>query len=339
MVNLGQAAAGIVVLLVVIGGLLYIFYSRTNAVEKTGYGALTMLALVSLMIPIFWIAEGGNQAAAQAKQQTDALVRGQRLYAQNCRDRCFGIDAKSNKVINPTYNGYAMADYKALTDNDVIRIVSAGIFNPKSPIQPLNMNAVPRSEELGGGLSSNDVSDLVTLIRSADPKYLQNHNLPKVNGFDSLPDYLQHNDPSLYSAAVSFAQTGQFGQPVDKTADKAVTIDIVNPGQEGTSCSSQTACYSPINIKVKVGTVITWVNKSNTGHTITAINGTDTASPKAAPQIFDSANGSTSNLVPTGSSYKYTVTAEAFKFDPTNHRVIYYCRIHPDMLAQLTIVQ
>ena len=37
-----QAAVGIVVLLIVVGGLLRIFYARTNAVQKTGYGARTM---------------------------------------------------------------------------------------------------------------------------------------------------------------------------------------------------------------------------------------------------------------------------------------------------------
>jgi len=35
--NLVQVALGIVVLLLAVGGLLYMFYARTNAVEKTGY--------------------------------------------------------------------------------------------------------------------------------------------------------------------------------------------------------------------------------------------------------------------------------------------------------------
>jgi len=53
MIDPGQAIIGIIALLVAVGALLYVFYSRTNAVEKTGYGALIMLAIVSLMIPIF----------------------------------------------------------------------------------------------------------------------------------------------------------------------------------------------------------------------------------------------------------------------------------------------
>ena len=57
MVDPVQAAIGIVVALITVGALLYVFYSRTNAVQKTGYGALIMLAVVSLMIPVFWITE------------------------------------------------------------------------------------------------------------------------------------------------------------------------------------------------------------------------------------------------------------------------------------------
>jgi hypothetical protein len=47
MVNPVQAAVGIIVLLVTVGALLYIFISRTNAVEKTGYGALTTPSIAS----------------------------------------------------------------------------------------------------------------------------------------------------------------------------------------------------------------------------------------------------------------------------------------------------
>lgn len=65
-----QATIGILVLLVSVGALLYIFYSRTNAVEKTGYGALIMLAVVSLMIPIFWIMETNNEAVAKSDRKS-----------------------------------------------------------------------------------------------------------------------------------------------------------------------------------------------------------------------------------------------------------------------------
>src|SRR2546421_9454840 len=103
-----QPTVGFVLLVVVVGGLLYIFFSRTNAVEKTGYGSLIMLALVSLMIPVFWIMESGSEAAAQSQQQALAIQQGMQLYAANCTDKCYGIDSKNN-VVNPTYLGYTFA--------------------------------------------------------------------------------------------------------------------------------------------------------------------------------------------------------------------------------------
>jgi hypothetical protein len=123
MVNLGQALVGIIILLVVVGGLLLIFYSRTNAVEKTGYGALIMLALVSVMIPIFWIQEGSNQAAAAQEQKSVAIQRGMQTYAQYCTDQCYSI--VDNKVQNPTYNGYTFSDLQAMSDLDLQRVIDS----------------------------------------------------------------------------------------------------------------------------------------------------------------------------------------------------------------------
>ena len=87
-------------------------------------------------------------------------------------------------------------------------------------------------------------------------------------------------------------------------------------------------------MKVKVGTKITWVNKSAQAHTVSAIQGTNTGSPVVAKQIFDSglATG-----IATNGTFSYTVTMAAYNFNP-NHIVIYYCQYHPAMLAELTIV-
>ena len=76
MANFGQAAIGIIVLLVVVCGLLFIYYSRTNAVEKNGYGSLIMLSIVSLMIPVFWIVESNRQASATVDQFNASILRG-----------------------------------------------------------------------------------------------------------------------------------------------------------------------------------------------------------------------------------------------------------------------
>jgi plastocyanin len=112
------------------------------------------------------------------------------------------------------------------------------------------------------------------------------------------------------------------------TSKKAITINIVN-SPSGASCTP--ACFDPINVKVKVGTTITWVNKSSTPHTVTAI--TDPTSKKIASQIFDSG---LAHLLNPGSTFTYKVTMAAYNFN-SSHTVPYYCQIHPVMLAELTI--
>jgi protein-S-isoprenylcysteine O-methyltransferase Ste14 len=84
MIDPVQAAVGIVVLLITVGALIYLVYSRTNAVEKTGYGALIMLSIVSLMIPVFWIMETNGQTQAKLSQQTNNVAQGAALYAKYC---------------------------------------------------------------------------------------------------------------------------------------------------------------------------------------------------------------------------------------------------------------
>jgi plastocyanin len=341
MINFAQGTLGLIVLVVVVGGLLFIYYSRTNAVEKTGYGSLIMLTLVSLMIPALWIMESGNQAAATSSQFEASVQRGMVVYADNCTDDCYGIDSQGNLVM-VTYNGYAIQDLNKLLDPDLTRIISAGIYNPKAPIQPANASNVPLSDQYNGALESNDVSDLQNFIRSADPSYLKINGYPLHNGFNDLPAYLQAQDPAQYDAAVTFAKNGQFGTlDTALVNQKHITLSIVTAGSNNASCASQTGCFTPINVEVRVGTTITWVNNSNMAHTVTATAGQNLAAPTPDPQIFDSQSDSQfqSGLIPPGQSFSYTVTEAAYNLDPVNHRVIYYCRIHPDMLGQLVIVK
>ncbi len=343
MVNFGYVAVGIIVALVATGGLLYMFYARSNAIEKAGSGALIMLAVVSLMIPIFWIVEGNNQASAKDQQHSLAVQRGMGLYAQYCIEGCYVI--KDNKILNPKYNGYTVAQLNAMTDDDLHRVVDGGVYNPAAP-QPINKNAIVYGQDFNGPLSANDVEYLFQFLRSADPEYLVKNSFASsnvaansMNGFNKLPDFLQNGangvvgNPAAYATAVALGNAGQFGVPKDMTAMKAVTINITNtaPGQV---CS--TSCYDPIHIKVKVGTTITWVNKSSVGHTITAVYGNGSNTNKQAPQIFDSSKGGPS-LVGSNQSFTYTVTKAAYAFN-ANHTVVYFCKIHPGMLAELTIV-
>src|SRR5260370_5504565 len=99
---------------------------------------------------------------------------------------------------------------------------------------------------------------------------------------------------------------GQVGARTDVTSKTDVTVNIVNT-LPNVSCTP--ACFGIMNLKVKVGTKITWVNKSTTPHTVTAIKGLIPTSEVADPTVFDS--GITTAIAPHG-TYTYTVTMAAY---------------------------
>lgn len=329
--NIGQIVVGLVLALVATGGLLYIFYTRTNPVEKAGSGALIMLAVVSLMIPVFWLMDGSNQASAKSQQYVVAVTRGMDLYAQYCVYKCYTII--NGKLASPAYNGYSISAMNNMSDSALLRMIDAGVYNPALPAPP-NSNDVVMSTDFGGPLSTNSVNYLFAFLRSADPAYLQQNGYTgssAVNGFNQLANYLQNNSPTAYATAVAQGRAGSFGTATDLTNSKNLTINITDtaPGQ---TCNP--SCFQYLNAKVKVGTTITWVNKSTFPHTVTALYGDGSSTAKKASQIFDS--GITTVIQP-GQSFKYTVTQAAYTFN-TNHTVVYFCQIHPTMLAELTIV-
>ncbi len=320
-----QIAINLLVLVIAVGALLFVFYTRTNAVEKTGYGALMMLAIVSLMIPVFWIMENNHEAEAKAQQHTTSVQRGVILYSTYCFT-CHGTKGQGH--VGPKLNNNSTVNN--FTDVDLVRIISGGIYDTADPTKPL----MPAwSQDFGGPLTNNDIQYLFDLIRSSDPAYLQKNGLSGGNGFNQVPTTIQSLNRTGYQTAVAQETTGAFGNAVDMTNKKAVTINIVQP-PAGATCTP--ACFEITNVKVKVGTVITWVNKSTTPHTASAIEGTDISNIKVAKNIFDS--GLTTAINP-GGTYTYTVTAAAYNFNPSSHTVIYYCQFHPTMLAELTIVQ
>ncbi|HEV7235650.1 MAG TPA: c-type cytochrome [Ktedonobacteraceae bacterium] len=341
MIDPVQAAVGIVVALLAVGALLYVFYSRTNAVEKTGYGALIMLSIVSLMIPVFWIMESNGQALAKVQQHDTSVQRGAALFAQYCF-QCHGINGQGGT--GPKLNGNPAVN--SLTDADVLRIISGGIYDTASPTTAL----MPAwSDQYGGPLTQDEIQYLFDLVRSADPNYLATNGYPHgtgSNGFSQVPDALKLSNLNGYQTAIAQATAGTgIGSfpAVDMSKQKTITIDIID-SPAGATC--QPACYavadpknpgkeiiSP-NVKVAVGTTITWVNKSKTPHTVTSIVGENGAAPVPA-KVFDSGIGSILNA---GKSFTYTVTTEAYTFN-ANHAVLYFCQVHPIMVAALTIVK
>src|SRR6266571_208705 len=325
MIDPGQAVVGIIVLLIVVGGLLYLFYSRTNAVEKTGYGALIMLSIISLMIPVFWILESNGEAMAKAEQHKIAVQRGAMLYAQYCF-QCHGTRGQGR--VGPKLNGNPAVN--KLSDADLLRIINGGIYN--TDVTQLDKPVMPAwSQDYGGPLTNNDIQYLFELIRSSDPDYLAKNGYQgdsAINGFTLVEALEQANSANAYATAKAQESSGAFGAPTDMTKKNAVTINIVAPPPNAT-CAP--ACFEILNVKVKVGTKITWDNKDPVAHTVTALQGTNVETPVPAKNIFDSGN------LPSGATFEYTVSMAAYNFNP-NHTVIYYCQYHPSMLAELTIV-
>lgn len=325
-------AVGIIILLVVVIGLLVVLLSRTNAVQKTGYGSLIMLSLVAMMIPVFWIIENQNQASATQKLHAYAIEQGIKVYVTNCTDQCYAIGDK-NQLLYVKYLGYDLADLNKMTDNQLKALITAGNYNPDAA-QPSNVNTIPRRDEFGGQLKAIDVDYLFALFRSADPAYAKKQGYTgdaARNGFHDLIEYLQANNKNLYDQAVTLGKNGQFGEAVDKTAESNITIRILPAGQVKV-CTSSDGCFEYANLKVKVGTKITWINEDKLAHTVTAIDSSNLSSPKALPNIFDSKS------LETGKSFEWTVTEDAYNLDKDNHRVVYYCSVHPTMLAELEIV-
>src|SRR5258708_16232354 len=159
MVNPVQAAVGIIVLLVTVGALLYIFYSRTNAVEKTGYGALIMLSIISLMIPGFWIVESNNNASAQLLQHNLAVQRGAALFSQYCY-QCHGLNGQG--LGGPKLNGSTTVN--GLSHSDTIRIISARVLASVDPTTLAKLQMPAWLDQYGGPFNQAHVQYLVAIL-------------------------------------------------------------------------------------------------------------------------------------------------------------------------------
>jgi plastocyanin len=92
-----------------------------------------------------------------------------------------------------------------------------------------------------------------------------------------------------------------------------------NPAQQGapvtgvTHMNMQNFAYQMANIQVRVGTTVTWTNQDNVLHSVTFKN-----------SMKDS------GLLSQGQSFSYTFNT------PGTYQ--YYCTVHPNMVATVTVV-
>ncbi len=316
-------AAGLIAAVIFTLALLYIFFGRLNSVQKTGYAALLGVVLIALFIPLFWLDQNSSQANFQADTYTLNLKRGAALFGQYCI-QCHGATGQGYSA--PTLNtapGTSASDQNVnnLTDDDITRIISAGVPANGNNLTNQGLAMPAWSELYGGPLTSDDISYLVMLIRSADPTYLKtNHINDMTNGFTyvfgQLTTQAQIDTYNQYKGHPS-----NYGKQVDMTGKAQVAMQIVN---STTNTSGYDFQYT--NIKISKGTTVTWTNVSGAPHTVTS------GAPGAIDGKFDSRGKNNAILAPdnagAGSVYSFTFN--------TPGTYIYFCTLHPSMVAEIT---
>src|SRR5215813_756708 len=159
----GQIGFGLAIISLVVAALIYVFYSRSNVVEKTGYGALLFVIATAFIIPLLIVDQQQAQATRTADTYKLTLERGAALFATYCSS-CHGF--QGNGKAGPKLNNNP--DVNKLTNDDLNRIISAGVPNPNA----LSKFLMPSwSQTYGGPLTEDDISYLIALIRSSDPTY------------------------------------------------------------------------------------------------------------------------------------------------------------------------
>ena len=85
------------------------------------------------------------------------------------------------------------------------------------------------------------------------------------------------------------------------------------PGTGGTAVNISNFAFVPPSLTVSTGSVVTWTNSDNTGHTVSSDDGTS----------FDS------GVIGQNGSFQFTAG------EPGTYS--YFCQIHPFMKATLTV--
>ena len=310
----GRIGFGLAVIVVIGAALMYIFYSRGNNVEKTGYGSLLFIIAVAFIIPLLIVSQQQDQASATKTTYDTNLLHGAALYGQYCAS-CHGFQGQG--LVGPKLNkNSALAKF---TNDDITRIISAGIAN--DPTNPTKLAMPAWSNAYGGSLTEDDISYLVALIRSSDPAYIAANNVPEnTNGFNYVLGTL--SNPT--QIAMFHQQEKSGSRPtdlVDLTSQTAVTIEAVASTTNASGFQWEAVGQTTADITIKVGTTVTWVNKSATApHNVFS-------GPSGSP---DGKFSETGTLAPNSTDmFTFTfTTAGDFPF---------FCAIHPAMIGWISV--
>ena len=309
----GKIAFGLAIVSLAVAALVYVFYSRGNAVTKTGYASLIMLIAVGLMIPFMLVAQSQAQVNAQSALYDKDLHRGAALFGQYCAT-CHGYQGQG--LNGPKLNNNPAVN--KLTDEDLTRIISGGIANPNDPAKFLMPAWL---DTYGGSLTKDDIDYLVAFIRSSDRAYTSSKGLSSANGFDYVYDTLINaTQKAEFNAEKKGGSKPPANQFVDKTADATVTIEAVPSTTNSSGYDWQITGGTLPNIIIKAGTKVTWINNT-----------------AGVPHNVVSGSGGTPNnkfpdsqpVMATGETYSYTFT--------TPGEYPYFCGIHPAMVGWITV--
>ncbi|WP_370246699.1 plastocyanin/azurin family copper-binding protein [Nocardioides sp.] len=122
------------------------------------------------------------------------------------------------------------------------------------------------------------------------------------------------------AAATSVFALSQLGQ--SSSAQAGLTTPAAAPAAPVASAKAapvvvriKNYAYDKANLTVKVGQTVTWINEDSAPHTVTVTSG---------PESFDS------GTMAQGDEFSFTFT-QAGVYE-------YYCAVHPDMVAKVTVV-
>lgn len=311
----GKIGFGLAVISVVVTALIYIFYSRGTTVEKSGYGALLMIIAIAFIIPLLTITQQNVQVDATKTQYNLTLQRGAALFGQYCAS-CHGFQGQG--LAGPKLNNNP--DVNKFSNDDITRIISAGI--PANSANPTTLAMPAWSNAYGGSLTPDDISYLLALIRSSDKTYIATQKLPETtNGFSYVLQSL--SNPTQIAQYNEQLHTGSKPTDfVDLTGQGAVTIDAVDSTTNASGFAWQAMGETTADITVKVGTIVTWDNKTAT----------------APHNVFSGSGGTpsgkfqeTGTLAPNSTdTFKFTFT--------TPGEYPFYCGIHPAMIGSISVV-
>lgn len=143
------------------------------------------------------------------------------------------------------------------------------------------------SQDSQPAVASNTAPDTVTGQDAASDPGMT----PSAPDNDTINASTQSSTPNAANPVASSAQA----------SDAVSSVEIVG------------FAFKPAELKIKVGTTVTWTNKDSAPHTVTSVTGTELDSPNLG----------------TGRSYYHTFNDKG-TFD-------YYCTIHPMMKGKVIV--